>query len=67
MRFRQEDLIIKVLSNKTKGLMIGIIKAVWAISIIFSQELISDYNQVTMCCLVDRVLVISEEALLVLV
>jgi hypothetical protein len=47
--------------------MIGIIKAVWAISIIFSQELISDCSQVTMAYLVDKVLVISEEALLVLV
>jgi len=47
--------------------MIGIIKAVWEILIIFSQELTSDYNQVTMGCLVDRVLVILEEALLVLV
>lgn len=47
--------------------MIGIIKAVWEILIISSQELISDYNQVTMGCQVDRVLVISEEALLVLV
>jgi hypothetical protein len=67
MRLRQGALIIKVLLNKTKGLMIGIIKAVWAILIISSQELISDYNQVIMGCLVDRVLVISEEALLVLV
>jgi len=55
MRLRQGALIIKVLLNKTKGLMNGIIKAVWAILIIFSQELISDYNQVTMGCLVDRV------------
>jgi len=67
MRLRQEDLIIKVLLNKTKGLMIGIIKAVWAISITFSQVQTSDYNLVIMGCLADRVLVILEEALLVLV
>jgi hypothetical protein len=45
--------------------MIGIIKVVWAISIISNQELISGYNLGTMGCLVDKALEISEAALLV--
>jgi hypothetical protein len=47
--------------------MIGIIKVVWEISIIFSQGQISDYNPVIMGCLVDKALEISEAVLLVLV
>ena len=47
--------------------MIGIIKVVWEILIISSQEQISDYNLETMGCRVDKALEISEAALLVLV
>lgn len=47
--------------------MIGIIKVVWEILIISSQEQISDYNLETMGWLVDKALEISEAALLVLV
>ena len=47
--------------------MIGIIKVVWAISIISSQGLISDYNQETITYQVAKALGISEAALLVLV